>query len=216
MILKEELMRRGLFLFFFLFWSCATLSLHDDLRVVSGKIEGQHFVGIRYPFRVSIPPHWKMTTEFPEFLKKLGYEEPAPTDKEVTELYIYQPLTQTTIQIDFTPANPKARFTQEKIEALASAAAESLKRELEEEYGKGINLVIGPTLPYPLRGVPYAARKYASYTYQEIQWERGWIYGFSEPYQIFILYLTKEKEGSKDRVEMEEILKSFEVLREKG
>lgn len=209
-------MKKSFFLSFFLLWGCATLPLHDDLRVPSGKIEGQQFVGIRYPFRVSIPPHWKMTTEFPEFLKKLGYEEPNPGDKEVTELYIYNPLTQTTIQIDLTPASPKARFNQEKIEALTTAAAVSLKREMEEEYGKDIEIKIGPTIPFPLRGVSYAARKSATYTYQAIQWERGWIYGFSEPYQIFILYLTKEKENPMDREEMEKILESFEMMKEKG
>ncbi len=209
-------MKRILILFLFILSACATLPLHDDLRVPPGKIEGDQFIGIRYPFRVAIPPHWKMSTEFPEFLKKLGYEEPTPTDKEVTELYIYNPSTQTTIQIDLTPASPKAKFSQEKIEALTSAASVSLKEELEEEYGKGINILIGPTVPFPLRGVPYAARKYATYTYQEVQWERGWIYGFSEPYQIFILYLTKEKEGSKDREEMERILESFEIMKPKG
>lgn len=208
-------MRRSLLLFLCILWSCATLPLHDDLRIPSGRIEGQQFIGIRYPFRVSIPPYWKMTTEFPEFLKKLGYDEPAPTDKEVTELYIYNPLTFTTIQIDFTPASPKAKFSQEKIEALTSAAALSLREEMEEEYGKEIELKIGPTTPFPLRGVSYAARKYATYVFQEIQWERGWIYGFSEPYQIFILYLTKEKEGSKDREEMERILESFEIIKAK-
>lgn len=208
-------MKKRLLFLFFLLWGCATLPLHDDLRVPSGKIEGQQFLGIRYPFKVTIPPHWKMTTEFPEFLKKLGYDEPAPTDKEVTELYIYNPLTQTTIQIDLTPASPKVAFSQEKIETLTSAAAESLKRELEEEYGKEINIKISPTLPYSLRGVSYAARKNATYTYQEVRWERGWIYGFSEPYQLFILYLTKEEEGSKDRKEMERILESFEIMKSK-
>lgn len=209
-------MGKILILFLFFLGSCATLPLHDDLRVPSGKIEGEQFIGIRYPFRVSIPPHWRMSTEFPEFLKKLGYEEPTLKDKEVTELYIYNPSTQTTIQIDLTPASPKARFSQEKIEALTSAASGSLKEELEEEYGKGIKIMIGPTVPFPLRGVSYVARKYATYTYQEVQWERGWIYGFSEPYQIFILYLTKEKEGSKDREEMERILESFEIMKPKG
>lgn len=216
MILKESRVKKIFVLSFFILWGCATFPLHDDLRVPSGKIEGEQFIGIRYPFRVSIPPHWKMTTEFPEFLKTLGYEEPTPTDKEVTELYIFNPLTQTTIQIDLTPASPRVKFSQEKIEALTNAAAESLKEELKEEYGKGIKIGVSPTTPYSLRGVPFGARKYATYTIQGVQWERGWIYGFSEPYQIFILYLTKEKEGSRDREEMERILESFEIIKPKG
>jgi hypothetical protein len=40
--------------------------------------------------------------------------------------------------------------------------------------------------------------------------EQGWIYGFTEPYQIFILYMILEKEGANDRQELNKILESFE------
>jgi len=41
--------------------------LHDNLKIPAGEIAGNQFTGIRYPFRVSAPSYWKMTTEFPDF-----------------------------------------------------------------------------------------------------------------------------------------------------
>jgi len=69
--------------------------------------------------------------------------------------------------------------------------------------------------PYSLKGVQYAAKKYSTDILQGIKWTHGWIYGFSEPYQIFILYMILEKEGSTDHQDMEKILNSFEVLSRK-
>jgi hypothetical protein len=45
--------------------------------------------------------------------------------------------------------------------------------------------------------------------------EQGWIYGFTEPYQIFILYIIMEKEGAKDRQDMKKVLDSFEVIQKR-
>jgi hypothetical protein len=191
---------------------CAGLSVHDDLKIPAGKIEGDQFTGIRYPFKVSVPPQWKMATEFPDFLKGLGYEEPGRFDKEVTELYIFNPSTESSIQIDMTPANRGARFNQEKIEAITTAAAGSFKEELEKDYGKEVRAEIGPTTPFSLKGVQFAAKKYATYTLQGVRREQGWIYGFTEPYQMFILYMILEKEGSNDRQDMTKILDSFEFI----
>jgi hypothetical protein len=191
---------------------CAGLSVHDDLKIPAGEIEGDQFTGIRYPFKVSVPPQWKMATEFPDFLKGLGYEEPGRFDKEVTELYIFNPSTESSIQIDMTPANRGARFSQEKIEAITTAAMGSFKEELEKDYGKDIKAEIAPTTPFTLRGVPFAAKKYATYTLQGVRREQGWIYGFTEPYQMFILYMILEKEGSNDRQDMTKILDSFEFI----
>jgi hypothetical protein len=42
--------------------------------------------------------------------------------------------------------------------------------------------------------------------------EQGWIYGFTEPYQLFILYMILEKEGSNDRQDMAKILESFQFI----
>ena len=199
-----------LFLVSIMIAGCAGVTVHDNLNVPPGKIENGQFTGIRYPFKVSIPPHWKMTTEFPVFLKELGYDEPGSYDKEVTELYIFNPSTQSNIQIDFTPASKKARFSQESIEWLTTAATESLKGELESDYGKDIKVEIGPTTPFSLRGVQFAAKKYATYSLKGVNREQGWIYGFTDHYQMFILYMILEKEGSNDQEELSKILGSFE------
>jgi hypothetical protein len=201
-----------LFLVSIIFAGCAGVTIHDDLNVPPGKIEGNQFTGIRYPFKVEASQNWKMATEFPDFLKELGYEEPGPSDKEVTELYIFNPSTQSNIQIDFTPASPRAKFSQEKMEAITTAAAGSFKEELEKDYGKDIKAEIGPTTPFSLKGVQFAARKYATYTLQGMKREQGWIYGFTEPYQLFILYMILEKEGSNDRQDMAKILESFQFI----
>jgi hypothetical protein len=198
------------FLLFVLLVGCAGVTVHDDLKVPAGKIEGNRFTGIRYPFRVEVPQSWKMATEFPDFLKEMGYEGPGPYDKEVTELYAFNSSTRSSIQIDFTPASPKVKFTQKKIEGLTTAATGGFKEELEEEYGKDVKAEIGPTTPFSLKGVPYAAKKYATYTMHGTKREQGWIYGFVEPYQVFILYMILEKEGTNDRKELDRILESFE------
>ena len=205
----------AVFLFVFVFSGCAGVAIHDNLKVPVGTVEGNQFTGIRYRFKVTTPLHWKMVTEFPEFLKELGYDEPGPSDKEVTELYIFNPSTRTTIQIDFTPASSKAKFSQEKMEALVTAATGGFKQELEEEHGKGIEVTVGPTEPVSLKGVQFAAKKYATYTIKGVKREQGWIYGFTEPYQLFILYVLLEKEGSKDHEDMKKILDSFEVIGKK-
>jgi hypothetical protein len=199
---------------------CATTApvreaLKEDLKVPAGRIEGNQFFGMRYPFHVSVPPHWKMTMEFPDFLEELGYDKPSPMDKEQTELYVYNPETKSSIQFDFTPAGRYSTFNQQKIEWLTSAATGSFKEELQQEHGKNIQVEIGPTTPYPLRGVQFAAKKYAIYTIRGVKREQGWIYGFTEPYQIFILYMILEKEGANDRQDMKKILDSFEVMLKK-
>ena len=206
--------KKYLVLFFVLIIAagCAGVTIHDDLDVPPGKIEGNQFAGVRYPFKVEVPQNWKMATEFPDFLKEMGYEEPGPSDKEVTELYIFNPSTRSSIQIDFTPAGKKAKFSQESIEWLTTSATESLKGELESEYGKELKVEIGPTTPYSLKGVTFAAKKYATYSLHGVKREQGWIYGFTEPYQIFILYMILEKEESNDRQDMAKILESFEVI----
>jgi hypothetical protein len=63
-----------------------------------------------------------------------------------------------------------------------------------------------------LKGVQFAAKKYATYALQGVKREQGWIYGFTEPYQFFVLYMILEKEGSNDRQELNRILESFEVI----
>jgi len=183
--------------------------LKENLSIPSGKIEGNQFTGIRYPFNVSAPPQWTMTTQFPDFMQELGYDKPSPTDQEQTELYIFNPLTQSNLQFDFSPANPHFVASQEVMEALVNMGASSLKDEWEKE---GVRVQVGPTETVTLKGVQYAAKKYVTYTVKGVKREQGWIYGFTEPYQIFILYMIIGKEGTNDRQDMKSILNSFEVL----
>jgi hypothetical protein len=206
-------------LFVFLFgcaWIPVRKAMQEDISVPAGKIERNQFTGVRYPFKVSVPPQWKLSTEFPDFLEQLGYDKPFSTDKEQTELYAYNPETKSNINFDFTPAGRYARFDQKKIERLTSMATESLKAELDKEHGKGVvKPDVYPAEPISLKGVQYAAKKYATYTIKGVKQEQGWIYGFTEPYQIFILYTIFEKGGANDRQDIKKILDSFEFMMKK-
>ncbi len=192
-------------------------AMEENLKLPAGTIEGNQFTGIRYPFKVSIPPNWKMSTEFPSFLEAFGYDKPAPQDKEQTELYIFNPQTQSSIQIDLTPADRYTVFSQTGIEKLTNLGTESLRSELKSEYGAGFKVEVGPTEPISLKGVQYAAKKYVTYTVNGVNREQGWVYAFSEPYQIFILYMMLDKDGMgmKDRQDMKTILDSFELMSKK-
>jgi hypothetical protein len=196
---------------------CATTApvrpaLKEDLSVPSGKIEGNQFTGIRYPFNVSAPANWKITTEFPDFLEELGYDKPSPADKEQTELYIFNPLTQSSVQIDFSPANPGFVPSQGVMEGLVGIGASSLKEEWEKE---GVRVDTSPTEAVTLKGVQYTAKKYVTYTIKGVKREQGWIYGFTEPYQIFILYVVVGEDAVNDRQDIRKILDSFEVISKK-
>jgi hypothetical protein len=197
-------------------WIPARPALQEDISLPAGKIEGNRFTGIRYTFNVSVPPNWIVTTEFPDFLEQLGYDKPFSTDKEQTEVYAYNPKTKSNINFDFTPTGRYARFDQKSIEQLASSATASMQAELDKEFGKGaIKPDFYPTEPYSLKGVEYAAKKYATYTAKGQKREQGWIYGFTEPYQIFIIYSIFEKEGANDRQDLKKILDSFEYIKKK-
>ena len=153
----------------------------------------------------------------------MGYERPFPTDKEQTELYAYNQGTESNINFDFTPTGRYSRFTQKGIEGLTTSVTKNITSELETGRGKGVtNIEVGPTEPISLTGVQYAAKKYVTYTFKGLKREQGWIYGFTEPYQIFILYsllekenAKSEKEGANDRQDLKKILDSFEFIRKK-
>lgn len=87
--------------------------------------------------------------------------------------------------------------------------------ELREDYGKDLKIEIGPTKPVSLKVVQYAAEKYATHTVKDVKQEQGWIYGFTEPYQIFILYVISGKDGANDHQGIRKILDSFEVTMKK-
>ena len=218
--MKKILMMIILFVFLF---GCAGIpvrpALQENISVSPGKIEGNQFTGVRYSFNVSVPPHWKLTTEFPDFLEEMGYDRPFSTDKEQTELYAYNSETESNINFDFTPAGRYYRCNQKRIEGLTTSVTGNLTSELEKERGKGVaNIEVGPTEPISLKGIQYAAKKYVTYTFKGLKRESGWIYGFTEPYQIFILYslLEKlEKEDANDRQDLKKILDSFEFITKK-
>ena len=215
---KNTMKRRLFFVFLLIFVlsGCAGIPVREpvkeDLSLPVGKIEGNQFSGIRFPFNVSAPSHWKIATEFPSFMLELGYEKPG---LEESEVFVFNPSTQSNIQFDLTPAGRYAKFSQEKIEGLTTAATGGFMQELEEEHGKGIEVTVGPTEPIALKGVQFAAKKYGTYTIKGVKREQGWIYGFTEPYQLFILYVILEKEGSRDREDMKKVLDSFEVISKK-
>jgi hypothetical protein len=192
---------------------CAGIPVREtvkvDLSLPAGKIEGNQFTGIRYPFKVSAPPGWQMASKHPAFMIDLGYEKEG---MEESEVFIYNPATQSNFQIDFTPAGRYSTFDQEKIEWLTTIATGSLEDELKKDYGEGIQIKVAPTKPYLLKGVPFAAKKYVTYAIKGIKREQGWVYAFSEPYQIFILYMVLEKEGKNDYGAIKEILDSFEYI----
>jgi hypothetical protein len=197
-------------------WVPARPALQENISAPAGKVQGNQFTGIRYTFNVSAPLNWKVTTEFPDFMEKLGYDKPFSTDKEQTELYMYNPETYSTITFDFTPTGRYARFNQKNIEALTSMGTESMKAELDKEFGKGAVIPeIYPTEPMTFKGVQYAAKKYATYVVRGQKREQGWIYGFTEPYQIFIIYSLFEKKGTNDREDLKKILNSFEYVPKK-
>jgi hypothetical protein len=180
-----------------------------DMTAPVGTIEGNQFTGIRYPFRVTAPPGWKISTEFPKFMIDLGYEKEG---LEESEVFLFNPETRSNLQIDFTAAGRYETIDQKDRERWVTAMAGSMKDELREAYGKDLKVEFGPTEPLSLKGVPVAAKKYATYTYEGVKRQQGWIYAFAEPYYIFILYMIFEKDGRNDYEALPAILNSFEYF----
>ena len=196
---------------------CAGIPVREevkvDLSLPVGKIEGNAFQGFRYPFRVSLPsPSWKFSVEIPDFMEGLGFQRPG---LEESELFIINSVTKSNVQIDLTPAGRSVRFDQKLIEMLTRSVAGGLVEELKMEHGRDFPVELSPTTPYSLRGVQYAAHRSASYKVGGIKTVHGWVYGFAEPYQIFIIYMVLEKEGFDDLRDIMKILDSFEVISRK-
>jgi hypothetical protein len=214
---KTQVSKMAMFSFLLLFFiGCAGIPVRDevkvDMKVAVGKIEGNQFTGLRYPFNVTAPPGWQVSTQYPEFMLKLGFEKGG---LEESEGFVFNPATQSNIQIDFTPAGRYSRFDQEIIQWLTHAAGGSFEDEFRKDYGKNISFEISATEPYPLKGFPFAAKRYTTYTVKGIKREHGWIYAFAEPYQIFIIYVVMDKGEPKDHQDMKAILDSFEVTNQK-
>ncbi len=213
---KNSRIAIGIFVFLFLAGCAGPPVVRDevklDMKVPVGKIEGSQFTGIRYPFNVSAPAHWKITTKYPKFMLDLGFEEGG---LEESQVFLFNPATQSNVQIDFSPAGRHVTFDQKKIEWLTSAAEGSFREELEKELGKGTKATTSATQPYPLKGVPYSAKSFATYDRKGVKTEQGWVYAFAEPFQIFILYMVLDKEGVNDHAAVKQILDSFEVVEKK-
>ncbi len=199
-----------------LLMGCNEAPVRDEVKVDRslpvGEISGDQFVGKRYPFKISAVPPWKVTTEVPDFMEELGYLREG---LESSQLFLFNPSTHSNLQIDFQPAGRHVKFTQSMIEALTGMMTEGTISEFKEEYGKDLQVETDPTEPISLKGVQYAAKKYVTFTVNGVRREQGWIYAFTEPYQIFILYVILEKEGIDDRADMKKILDSFEVFPKK-
>jgi hypothetical protein len=101
------------------------------------------------------------------------------------------------------------------IHTLTATAAGGLVEELKMEHGRDFPIEVGPTTPYSLKGVQYAAHRSVRYRVGETRTIHGWVYGFAEPYQIFIIYMVLEKEGHNDLKDVEKILNSFEIISKK-
>jgi hypothetical protein len=216
MEMKKSLWVWIIFLFLVFSAGCAGIPVREevkvDLKVPVGKIEGNQFTGIRYPFNISAPPNWQVTTKYPGFMLKLGFDKEG---LEESEVFVFNPATQSNLQIDFTPTGRYSTWDQQKIEWLTTAAGGSFKSEFQKDYGKNVPFEISRTEPYSLKGVPFAAKRYTTYTIKGVKREHGWVYAFAEPYQIFIIYMVMEKEGVDDRPAIKAILDSFEVIAKK-
>ena len=180
-----------------------------DESLPIGSIQGDSFLGRRFPFTIKIPSGWQAATQYPEFLVEQGYGREG---LQATPFFLFNPQTKSNLQLDFSPAGRTVRFDQETIEALVRMSGKGLVSEVHEEHGKGTAVKLSNVVPIRLKGVPYAARMWAELTVKGEPREQGWIYAFAEPYQIFILYLITGQNRVADKEALEQALSSFEYL----
>jgi len=185
----------------------------EDRSLPVGKSEGSAFEGIRFPFKVSLPsPQWKFSVEIPDFMEGLGFKKPG---LEESELFLINPVTKSNIQIDLTPAGRRARFNQRMIRGITATAYNGLVEELKMDHGRDFPIEGSSPAPYSLKGVQYATHQFVKYKVGETRTIHGWVYGFTEPYQLFIIYIVLEKEGFDDLKDIKKILDSFEMTSRK-
>lgn len=178
-----------------------------DESLPIGSIQGDSFVGQRFPFTIKIPSGWQAVTQYPEFLVEQGYGREG---LQATAFFLFNPQTKSNMQVDFSPAGRTVRFDQETIEALVRMSGKGLVSEVHEEHGKGTPIKLSNLVPIQLKGVPYAAQMWAELTVKGEPREQGWIYAFAEPYQIFILYLITGQDRDADKNALGQALSSFE------
>jgi len=126
-----------------------------DKSLPIGSIQGDNFVGQRFPFKIGIPAGWQATTQYPEFLVEQGYGREGLKE---TPFFLFNPQTKSSLQVDFSPAGRHVPFSQEMIESLTQSVAGGLVAELRQEQGKNFPIQLSKTVPIQLKGVPYAAR----------------------------------------------------------
>ena len=214
---KNVLLTSICLLILLLIGGCAGIPVREEVRVDPtlpvGKIEGNTFEGIRYPFKISLPSsQWQFSLEIPGFMEGLGFMR---AGLEESELFLINPVTKSNIQIDFTPAGRTVRFNQKLIQTLTGSVAGGLVEELRMEHGRDFPVEVGPTTVYSLKGIQYAAHRSVSYKVDETKIIHGWVYGFAEPYQFFIVYMVLEKQGYDDLRDITKILDSFEAVSKK-
>lgn len=172
-----------------------------------GSIQGDYFVGKRYPFQLKIPAGWQASTQYPEFLVDQGYNRESLRE---TPFFLFNPRTKSSIQFDFSPAGRTVRFSQEMIENLTRSGAGGIVAELRQEHGRDFPVKLNQAVPARLKGVPYASRMSAEFSVKGETREQGWVYAFAEPFQIFILYLITDKDRLRDQEALEQAFSSFE------
>jgi hypothetical protein len=201
-----------LMLFLLLVMGCAVPvreAFQVDQSQPVGSLQGDAFVGHRFPFKIKIPMGWQAATKYPEFLVEQGYGRESLKE---TPFFLFNPQTKSSMQVEFSPAGRTTRFNQEMIEALVQMSGKGFVSEVHEEHGKGTPIKLNKAVPIQLKGVPYAARMSASFSEKGAPREQGWIYAFAEPYQIFILYLITGENNKFDQEALEQALSSFEYL----
>ena len=92
--------------------ACATpirpaFKVNESLPI--GSVQGDSFIGERYPFKIKIPAEWQATTPYPEFSLEQGY---GLEGLKETPFFLFNPLTKSSLQIDFSPAKRTAHFDQ--------------------------------------------------------------------------------------------------------
>lgn len=174
-----------------------------------GSIQGDFFVGQRFPFKVKIPAGWQGDTKYPEFLVEQGYGREGLKE---TPFFLFNSRTKSSIQFDFSPAGRTVRFDQDIIESLTGSSGLSFVSEVHAEHGKSSPIQLSKVKRIQLKGVQYAAQMSAQFSVKGEPREQGWIYAFSEPYQIFILYLLSGENRKADEGALEQALASFEYL----
>lgn len=183
-----------------------------DPGVPIGRIEAGRFTGVRIPVTLSTEgTDWEISTSYPKFMLEQGYEEEGLKQSDV---FAFNPRTKASLQVSLSPAGRYATFSQEAMELLVSMAKGGIEDELDDEFGSGnYSVTHTPVLPIALKGVPYAARSYSIAESGSLMRINGWIYGFVEPFQIFLLYqIVDSGSVSLDRQAVEKIVSTFEYL----